>query len=139
MGDFFILYNYAILEILFLEYHMPHGPTYHIHRRKRVYQTQNVKQQYQPYPHPDKFKAFVDRIIYVIGILAPLAGSAQAIKIYTEKNAAGVSLIHFGANVFFNLIWITYGFLHKEKPIIITYLLWFCINVLVSIGIFLYR
>ncbi len=113
---------------------MPHG-LYHLHRRKRIH---NKKKEYEPYPHPEKFKAMIDRIVYLIGVLGPALGGVQAYKIWTTKNATGVSLSLFGFNMIFNLIWITYGFLHREKPIILMYTLWFIMNLLVTIGTLLY-
>lgn len=113
---------------------MPNG-FFHINRRKRIYDAHKT---YEPYPHPDKFKATVDHVVYIIGIIGPLLGGVQAYKIWHLRDATGVSLSLFGFNMMFNLVWIMYGFLHRAKPLILMYTLWFIMNALVTIGVILY-
>ena len=105
---------------------------HHFHKRKRVYELG------EPYPHPEKHKRFVDKIIYVIGVIGPVMTLPQILKIFILKDAAGVSAVSWLAYAIVSLFWIYYGILHKEKPIIITYVLWFVMNSLVAIGAFMY-
>lgn len=102
---------------------------HHLHKRKRAHQKKET------YPHPNKLKFFWDHLIYVVGILNPLAGSTQAYKIWAEQTADGVSIVMFAFNIFSNVCWFVYGFLHKEKPIMLMYILWFIINVIIVTGI----
>ncbi|PLX28814.1 hypothetical protein C0581_00785 [Candidatus Parcubacteria bacterium] len=106
---------------------------HHLNKRKRVH-----TKELEPYPHPRKFKAFVDHAVYAAGILGPMFGALQVYKIWSTQNASGVSLSLFGSHVVFNIIWLIYGTLHKEKPIIIMYSLWIVVNTLVVIGTLLY-
>jgi len=39
---------------------------HHFHRRKRIYQ------KHEPYPHPDKWKRFMDHAIYCVGVFGPI-------------------------------------------------------------------
>ncbi len=112
-------------------FYMP-NPLHHLHLRKRRHIDK------QPYPHPDQFKHFVDHAIYIIGVLAPLMGGTQAYKIWSEKTAAGVALPFFAFNIFANIFWLTYGILHREKPIIIMYSLWLIVNIFIVVGTILY-
>lgn len=113
-------------------------PIHHIHKRKRIHQKCFHKKKYEPYPHPDRLRYFVDHAVYAISILAPVVGSSQAIKIWREQTAAGVSGIMFGFNIFANIVLLTYGILHKDKPIIIMYILWLLVNISIVAGIILY-
>lgn len=113
-------------------------PIHHIHKRKRIHQKRFLKKKYEPYPHPNQARYIVDHAVYVISILAPVVGSSQAIKIWREQTAAGVSAIMFGFNIFANLVLLSYGILHKEKPIIIMYILWLMVNISVVAGIVFY-
>ena len=108
------------------------NPLHHLHLRKRAH----IKN--QPYPHPDNFKRFMDHSIYLIGILAPLMGGTQALKIWTEKTADGIAIQFFAFNVFANIFWLTYGVLHKEKPIIMMYSLWLVVNISIVTGTVIY-
>ena len=83
---------------------------YHVQKRKRAHD-----KKLEPYPHPHKF------------------------KIRSTQNAAGVSLLMFGSHIVFNLVWLIYGIIHKEKPIVLMYSLWFIINILITVGTILYN
>lgn len=113
---------------------MTHGKgLHHFHLRKRVHN--NLEE----YPNPDKVKKFVDKAIYFVGVSAPIMTIPQAIKIFAERNAGGISLISWIAYTFIALFWLWYGILHKEKPIILTNIAWFIIDIIVIIGTLIYR
>ncbi len=101
--------------------------------RKRVHV------RHEPYPHPDRRKRIVDALVYVAGILGPLMAIPQLMDIFIGKNVAGLSLLTWSLWAFLNIFWILYGILHKERPIIITYIMWLVVNLAIVIGILLYR
>jgi len=76
----------------------------------------------------------MDTVVYVIGIIGPLMGSLQAYKIWHEKTAAGISLPAFCFYIFNDMVWFFYGYIHKEKPIMVMYTLWFLLNVTIVLG-----
>jgi uncharacterized protein with PQ loop repeat len=110
---------------------MVHGSQviHHLHKRKRMHVN------LEPYPHPDKIKRIMDKLVYVVGILTPIMTSPQVYEIWVKQNAAGVSLLTWSAYALFSLVWATYGFLHKEKPIILMYILQAFIELFIIIGI----
>ncbi len=83
-------------------------------------------------------KRFVDRIIVFIAVIAPLTTIPQVLKIYLEKKVAGLSLETWLMYTVFNIIWVAYGIFHREKPIIISSVLWFTVDLLVAVGILVY-
>jgi uncharacterized protein with PQ loop repeat len=83
-------------------------------------------------------KDFVNKIIYVVAIAGPLMTIPQILKIFLEKNAAGVSLTTWSAYIVLGFFWLSYGIMHKEKPIIITNTLWIIIEVIIVMGIIMY-
>jgi len=101
---------------------------HHYHRRKRA----TVGK-----PENRLIKAF-DKVIYAVAIIGPLTTLPQIIKIWGSKSADGVAASTWCAFLFFNLFWIAYGALHREKPIIIAYILWFLVNGSVALGAILY-
>ncbi len=107
-------------------------PIHHIHKRKRIHQ------KHEKYPHPKKGKRYIDRIVYIFGIIGPLTGAAQSYKIWSLKEAAGLSIIMFGFGILNDMVWITYGAIHKEKPIILMYSLWLVVNIITVAGILVY-
>jgi len=80
----------------------------------------------------------MDRAIYVIAILGPVMTIPQIIKIWLHKNAAGVSAISWSSYLVIAVFWLIYGFMHKEKPIILANILLIIINIIIVIGTLLY-
>jgi len=111
--------------------HMPH-PIHHQNRRKRIHL------KHEKYPHPNTLKNFVDKLIYLVCIFVPFMTLVQLLKIYLEKNASGISWVAYTGYFTANLVWLLYGIVHKEKPIMIMYTLLAILNITIVIGAFLY-
>jgi MtN3 and saliva related transmembrane protein len=105
---------------------------HHFHKRKRIHQ------KHEKYPSKDKTKNLMDRIIYIVAIVGPFAVVPQILQIWIDRNAAGVSIYTFSSFIILSTIWLAYGLLHKEKPIIITHILWIIMHISVVTGILLY-
>ena len=105
---------------------------HHFHTRKRIHQ------KHEQYPHPNKWKRLMDRLIYLIGIVGPIMTIPQVAEVWLNKNASGISVITWASYVVINVFWIIYGTMHKEKPIIVTSIAWLIMNSLVAIGAILY-
>ncbi len=105
---------------------------HHLSLRKRVHQKR------EKYPSEKKKIRVLDKLIYVVGILGPVMSIPQIIKIFYLKNADGVSLITYAILTIFSFVWLYYGIVHKEKPIIANSGLWVIAEVLILIGIILY-
>jgi uncharacterized protein with PQ loop repeat len=101
-------------------------PIHHYHKRKRG--LKNIS----------PLKKFLDRSIYVVGILGPIMSIPQAQIIWEEKNAQSLSLLTWTSYLFIGIIWLIYGIVHKERPIVITYLGWFVVHIVIIVGILLY-
>ena len=106
---------------------------FHFHLRKRM------THKLEPYPHPHPLKNFMDKAIFVIGVIGPLMTLPQLLKIWIQESAEGVSLLSWGSYIFTSSFWLVYALMHKEKPLIITYSLWIVIEIFIVIGIVLYR
>ena len=110
-----------------------HNPgLHHIHKRKRIYL------KHEPYPHPDKWKRLMDKLVYAVGIIGPLMTTPQAAKIWINHNAVGISLISWITYTFSSVIWSVYGIMHKDKPITISSLMFVVVNLLVVVGALIY-
>jgi len=105
---------------------------HHLHRRKRIHQ------EYEHFPHPDKFKRFVDKIVYLAGILMPIVTIPQVVTIWVHKNSAGVSLVSWTAYLIIALVFAAYGVIHKAKPLIIMYSSMVVLDALIIIGVMLF-
>jgi len=104
----------------------------HWHIRKRI------SASLEPFPARTTLKRFLDRVVYAVGVLGPLFTLPQIIKIYSTHSAAGVSIFSWGAFALFDIPWIIYGIVHKERPIVVTYTLWLIFNSVVVVGVLIY-
>lgn len=82
---------------------------HHLHVRKHL----------ASYPHPAAFGRLLDRVMYGVGIVMPLALIPQVIQVYSSKDVSELSLITWLALGTCNILWTTYGIVHKAPPIII--------------------
>jgi MtN3 and saliva related transmembrane protein len=106
---------------------------FHVHARKR-----RSQKNLEPYPARSFWLRFLDAIIFIPGVVGPIATIPQIINIYSTHSAGNVSAFTFGTYAAFNLVWIVYGLAHKERPIIIAYCLWFTVNSIVCLGALIY-
>src|SRR3989344_5694834 len=105
---------------------------YHLHLRKRIHLLK------EKYPHPKAFVRFIDNLMIIIAIAAPLATVPQIYKVWIEQNAQGVSLLSWGTYSLICFPMLAYGFIHKEKPLILLYSLNLIVNLAVFFGVIIY-
>jgi uncharacterized protein with PQ loop repeat len=104
---------------------------HHLHIRKRIHQ------QHEPYPHPDRLKNFMDHIIYIVGLAGPLMAVPQLFTVWIDKVTAGVSPATWGLLAVIACFWITYGVIHRARPIVMTYICWLVVNSMIAVGVLL--
>ena len=105
---------------------------HHLHKRERIHK------KHEKYPHSNKWKNLLDKVIYFIAIVGPLISIPQVLKIWSEQTAEGLSLFTWSGYLFGGFFWLAYGIMHKEKPIILTNCLWIIINIGIISGILIY-
>jgi uncharacterized protein with PQ loop repeat len=101
----------------------------HKHKRKRVHQD------FEPYPHPDKLKNFVDRAIYFVAIFGLIFTIPQITSIWIDNNYEGVSILSWSAYTVMGIFWLLYGYLHKEKPLMVIYSSFIVLYLLIIFGV----
>ncbi len=109
-----------------------HDAMHHAHIRKRIHK--NLEE----YPHPNKHKRVLDRIIVWVSPIGPIMMLPQLYKIFTEQNTSGFSLVSWVTITLNAGLWLYYGIVHKEKPIIYLYIMWLIIDALIVVGIVLF-
>ena len=80
----------------------------------------------------------MDKAVLLAGIAGPLMVIPQIMKIYGTHTATGVSELSWFAFAVFDIPFIVYGFVHRERPIVVTYILFFVMNLMVAFGAVLY-
>lgn len=89
-----------------------------------------------PAPHHlDDYQRTIDRIVTIVAFIGPLTSVPQILEIWVvDKSAAGVSVITWTLFVLMAVIWLLYGIVHKQRPIIISNALWIVAQSLIVLG-----
>jgi MtN3 and saliva related transmembrane protein len=130
---------------------------HHISKRKRAAETihllENIEgigektlnqikgkilKSFEFYPSDKFWIAMLDKLLMIIAVVSPLMSLPQVYSIYASQSAGSLSLLSWSSWALFNLPWIVYGFVHKQKPIVVMYILWFLMNMSIVLGIILY-
>lgn len=89
-------------------------------------------------PKKTPYIVFLDKLTFVIGIIGPFTVVPQIYNIFSTKSAAGVSAATWALIFAVTFPWVLYGIAHKEKSIIVSFILWEIMNATVVIGVLLY-
>lgn len=102
------------------------------HKFKRKKQGNDIKK-----PQP-KYIRSLDRLTFIAGVAGPFTVIPQIYQIFSTQQASGVSVISWALLTIVTLPWVFYGIAHKDKAIIVSFILWEVANVLVMIGAIMY-
>lgn len=80
----------------------------------------------------------IDKAIYIAAFVEPATTIPQVITIYRTKSASGISMISWVSYLIFSILWLWYGIVHKQRALIIAYILFATTEALVLIGALLY-
>ncbi len=100
--------------------------------------THNVDKEKFERLHKKKYVRVIDALIFVIAFAGPMTTAPQAIRIFITHNAQGVSVATWFLYVLVQGAWLLYGIAHRNKPIIISNILWIFWQSLVMIGAIIY-
>ena len=77
----------------------------------------------------------IDKIIYIAAIAAPLSNIPQLVKAWTATSTAGISAVSWFSFALISLIWLLYGRIHKELPIILMNGSLLCVQLLIATAV----
>lgn len=83
-------------------------------------------------------KDALGKMAYPIALLVPLTSIDQAISIWTEKSADGVSVVLWSIFLFTSIFWVFYGAVHKEKAIMLAHIIMILVSSTIIIEIALF-
>jgi uncharacterized protein with PQ loop repeat len=89
-------------------------------------------------PKRNKPKKLIDRLVLLAAIAEPLLTVPQAIAIFSERTAAGVSLSTWVGYECMSVIWIWYAIVHRERMILLYQGLFCVVQSVIIVGGLLY-
>ena len=81
----------------------------------------------------------IDELIYIVAFIGPLMTIPQVTTIWLERKVEGISIITWSSYVVLAIFWISYGLIHKEKPIILANFLFLFVNTTIVIGVLIFN
>lgn len=85
-----------------------------------------------------KYIKLLDKLTFIAGVIGPFTVLPQIISIFSSHSAAGVSATTWALIFIVTFPWVLYGFAHKDKSIIVSFILWEVANLTVVIGVLMY-
>jgi uncharacterized protein with PQ loop repeat len=73
------------------------------------------------------------------GLIGSLVTLPQVLEIWVHHNASGVSLFSWVGYTLGALMWLMYGIIHKERPIIFAYILGLPMALAIVVGILIFK
>lgn len=80
----------------------------------------------------------VDIAVYVMSGLALLLTTDQARIVWIDHNASGISIPAWSCYLLADLVWMLYGWVHKDRVILILNFLWVLMYLLIVVGAIMY-
>ena len=109
-----------------------HHPSTRIKIRRRTHPVDSL------HAHKSKWAFLLDKMIYAVAVLGPLATIPQIWDLYTSKHADGVSPLTWAVFTLFSFPWLFYGLVHKENALVISSILWIVLDAIVVAQAVLY-
>lgn len=83
-------------------------------------------------------KKLIRRSVLAIAIIEPAMTIPQIYEIWINHQAEGISELTWGLYIIAAIIWLLYGLQLKDKPLIISSMLWVVMEVAVTAGTIIY-
>jgi uncharacterized protein with PQ loop repeat len=77
----------------------------------------------------------LNKAIMIVAIVEPLTTLPQIIDVFTKSNVSAVSVLTWGLYALFEVVWVIYGLAIKNRPIVITNILWIVMDLAVVMGV----
>lgn len=79
--------------------------------------------------------SLLDRLTYIFGILLPIFTIPQAYNVLVKKEVVGVSLFTWAFYLLASSLFAVFGFIHKERLLIVTYVPFTIIEAAIVVGL----
>lgn len=106
------------------------------HLRARARRAENGR--LEPFPAITPLKRYLDYLMYVVGVVQPLALLPQISAIYIDHAKQGVALTTWMLLIGFNLLWVLYGTVHKDRLIVLANSFAALFDVIIVVGVLYY-
>lgn len=79
------------------------------------------------------------RLTLLAAVVQPLTTIPQVFQVYATQNVEGLSLFTWLGYALIGLVFLAYGIKYRLKPIALTQVIWFTLQMSIVVGILVYR
>ena len=83
-------------------------------------------------------KKLIRRSVLAMAVIEPIMTLPQVYQIWINKQAEGVSGLTWGFYIIAAVVWLLYGLQIKDKPLIISSVLWIFMEIAIVVGTIIY-
>lgn len=87
---------------------------------------------------PVKDTSLLYRLTLLAAVVQPLTTIPQVFKVYATQNVEGLSLVTWLGYALVGLVFLAYGIKYRLKPIALTQIIWFTLQMSIVAGILVY-
>ncbi len=84
-------------------------------------------------------KRFIDNVCTIFSIIMPLTTLPQIIQLFTSQSAQDLSLVMWVLYCIGVIPFLIFGVMHKERQLVVLNSLWLVVQLVMIIGIVMYR
>jgi len=84
-------------------------------------------------------RTLFDDGMYAVALVTPVLTLPQLVLIWTNRQTAGVSLVTWAAYTVMSGVWLIYGLLQRQKPLILSQACLFVVDFAVVLGVVIFR
>lgn len=77
--------------------------------------------------------------MYIVALVTPVMTLPQLFLIWAQRQTAGVSIVTWGAFAAMSGVWLIYGLLHRQKPLVLSQACLFVVDFAVVLGVAIFR
>jgi len=89
----------------------------------------------KPKPKKPQSRSRFNTFVLIVGVIEPLFTLPQVWQIWVDKETAGVSAPTWFFFTLIGIVWVIYGFQQKDKPLIVSSILWVILEGAVFLGV----
>lgn len=89
--------------------------------------------------HRTVSRAVFDDGMYIVALVTPILTIPQLLTIWVQHQTGGVSQLTWGAYAVMSGIWLIYGLLQHQKPLVLSQACLFVVDFAVVLGIAIFR
>lgn len=85
-----------------------------------------------------KKRTILDKVVAIAAYIYPLSGIPQLLLVY-RGDVSGVSIVSWISFACFSALFLSYGLVHKVKPMIVVNSLWLVLDLIIVLGTLTHR